>query len=314
VSTDRDNQPGLERPSPDRRSLDLSQLRSFLAVADQLSFSAAARRLGLSQSAVSQHVRRLEQAVGTRLLTRDTHSVALTAEGELLTGRARSIVELNDDIFRSVAGTGPRGRVRFGVSEDFALSRLPQLLRRFRQTHPAIDLELVIGLSVSLHRRLRSRELDLVLAKRADPADDARLLDARLLFDDQLVWVAAPGFQLQRADPVPLIVYPPPSLTRDRAVHALEQVGRDFHTVCTSGSLSGLRAAALAGLGVMPFARSLIPAGLTEVRHRDLPRLGRTEFVLTTRHRTIPPATGSLIDSLLTDHRQLYRTAGTDAG
>jgi DNA-binding transcriptional LysR family regulator len=222
------------------------------------------------------------------------------------------MLELNDDIFRSVGAAEPRGRVRFGVSEDFALSRLPELLRRFRRTHPSIDLELEIGLSVSLHRRLRSRELDVVLAKRADAVDDARLLDARLLFDDRLVWVAAPGVQLSRADPVPLIVYPPPSLTRDRAVQALEQVGRGYHTVCTSGSLSGLRAAALAGLGVMPFARSLIPTGLAELRQRDLPRLGRTEFVLTTRHRTIPSATRSLIDSLSADHRQLYQTETAD--
>jgi DNA-binding transcriptional LysR family regulator len=201
--------------------------------------------------------------------------------------------------------------VRFGVSEDFALSRLPELLRRFRRTHPSIDLELEIGLSVSLHRRLRSRELDVVLAKRADPADDGRSPDARLLFGDRLVWVAAPDFQLPRTDAVPLIVYPPPSLTRDRAVRALDQIGRGYHTVCTSGSLSGLRAAALAGLGVMPFARSLIPAGLAELRQRDLPRLGQTEFVLTTRHRTLPPATRSLIESLTSDHRQLYLPDGT---
>jgi DNA-binding transcriptional LysR family regulator len=299
VTTDRDDRVGV---GPTRASsLDLVWLRTFLTVADQFSFSAAARRLGLSQSAVSQHVRRLEQTLGVRLLVRDTHSVTLTAEGESLTGVARSMLELNDDAFRTVAGAGPRGRVRFGVSEDFALSRLPDLLRRFRRSHPAIDLELTVGLSEHLHRRLRSRELDLALAKRSADAEDGRLV-----FTDTLVWVGSNDLVLDHRQPVPLIVYPPPSVTRDRAVQVLERADRAYRTVCTSGSLSGLRAAALAGLGVMPFSRSLIPAGLVEVHDRGLPRLGSTDFVLITRRRTVAPATQAVIDAVLADHRALY--------
>lgn len=235
------------------------------------------------------------------LLSRDTHRVALTAEGEALIAIARSMLELNEDAFRSIGAAVPRGRVRFGVSEDFALSRLPDLLRRFRAGHPAIDLELTVGLSVHLHRQLRSRELDLVLAKRS-----ADVGQARLVFGDRLVWVGAPDLRLERGAPVPLIAYPPPSVTRERAVQALEQSSRSYHMACTSGSLSGLRAAALAGLGVLPFSRSLIPDGLVEVGRRDLPRLGDTEFVLVTRTSTVPAATQAVIDAVLADHRELY--------
>lgn len=281
--------------------LDLHQLRTFLSVSELLSFSAAARRLGLSQSAVSQHIRRLEDAVGSRLLNRDTHTVALTAEGESLTAIARSMVELNDDAFRFLSAADPRGRVRFGVSEDFALSRLPDLLRAFRAAHPRIDLELTVGLSATLHQRLRARELDVVLAK-----ESGQQAGSPLVFRDRLVWVAAPGIGLDRDEPVPLVVYPPPSLTRARAVDALESAGRGYHTVCTSGSLSGLRAAALAGLGVMPFSRSLVPTGLQEVRTRDLPSLGNTDFVLTTGRRSDQPATRAVIDTVLANHRALY--------
>jgi len=288
-----------------RRSLDLSWLRTFLEVADQLSFSSAARRLGLSQSAVSQHVRRLEQTLGVQLLVRDTHSVTLTAEGESLTGVARSMLELNDDAFRSVETAGPRGRVHFGVSEDFALSRLPDLLRRFRSSQPGIDLELTVGLSEHLYRRLRARELDLVLVKRS-PDSSSDPGDARLVFTDSLVWVGSGDLVLDHREPVPLIVYPPPSVTRDRAVQMLERADRGYRTVCTSGSLSGLRAAALAGLGVMPFSRSLIPAGLVEIDDPALPRLGATDFVLIARRRTVPAATRALIDAVLADHRALY--------
>jgi len=297
VATKRDNPDG----GVERRSLDLTWLRTFLAVADQLSFSTAARRLGLSQSAVSQHVRRLEQTLGVRLLVRDTHSVMLTAEGESLTGVARSMLELNDDAFRTVETAGPRGRVQFGVSEDFALSRLPELLRRFRTSHPAIDLEVTVGLSEHVQRRLRARELDLALVKRSSDGQDARLV-----FTDTLVWVGSDDLVLDHNEPVPLIVYPPPSVTRERAVQMLERADRGYRTVCTSGSLSGLRAAALAGLGVMPFSRSLIPAGLIEIEDRGLPRLGSTDFVLITRRRTVGAATQALIDAVLTDHRALY--------
>lgn len=295
----------VTRDNPDRwterRSLDLVWLRTFIAVSDQLSFSAAARRLGLSQSAVSQHVRRLEQTMDVRLLVRDTHNVMLTAEGESLTGVARSMLELNDDAFRSVATAGPRGRVRFGVSEDFALSRLPDLLRRFRTSHPAIDLELTVGLSEHLYRQLRARELDLALVKRSAGGDDARLV-----FTDTLVWVGSDDLVLDHREPVPLIVYPPPSVTRDRAVQVLERADLGYRTVCTSGSLSGLRAAALAGLGVLPFSRSLIPAGLVEIGDPELPRLGSTDFVIITRRRTADAATQALIDAVLADHRALY--------
>jgi DNA-binding transcriptional LysR family regulator len=301
---DRDKRVAARQRRPQPTDLDLTQLRTFLAVADQLSFSAAARRLGLSQSAVSQHVRRLERDLGAPLLDRDTHQVSLTAEGETLTSVARSMLELNEDAIRSITGAVPRGRVRFGVSEDFALSRLPELLRRFRRVHPAIDLELTVGLSVHLHRQLRAQELDVVLAKRPTPG-----FEARQLFRDRLAWVGAPDLELSPTGPVPLIVYPTPSLTRDQAIQSLERAGIGYHTVCTSGSLSGLRAAALAGLGVLPFARSLIPSGLVEVTARRLPRLTDTEFVLTTRRRTPPSPVTALIDSLFTDHRELYPQA-----
>jgi DNA-binding transcriptional LysR family regulator len=303
VSTIRDEQAQSMPIRP--RTLDLNQLRTFLAVSDQLSFSAAARRLGLSQSAVSQHIRRLEEATGSRLLIRDTHTVTLTPPGESLTAIARSMVELNDEAVRLLTAGEPRGQVRFGVSEDFALSRLPDLLTGFRRAHPGIDLELTVGLSRTLHRRLRSREPDLVLAKRsADQVTDPAT--TQVVFGDRLVWVGARDLRIDRTAPVPLIVYPPPSLTRDRAIEALDETARSYHTVCTSGSLSGLRAAALAGLGVMPFARSLIPTGLVEIRSRELPGLGGTEFVLSSRRRTVSPATQAVIDTVQANQRSLH--------
>ena len=109
--------------------LDPILLQSFLAVAQTRNFTEAGRRLGLRQSTVSQHVRKLEQEAGRRLFLRDTHHVVPTADGEAMVGFARSILEANDRARRYFTGAQLRGRVRFGTSEDFVSSRLPEILR-----------------------------------------------------------------------------------------------------------------------------------------------------------------------------------------
>ncbi|WP_347955528.1 LysR family transcriptional regulator [Gordonia aichiensis] len=281
--------------------LDAVHLRTFVAVAGQLGFSTAARRLGLSQSAVSRHVRALEAQVGRPLLERDTHTVRLTAAGEVFVGYARRILDLADEAVEVLGETGPRGRVRFGVSEDFAMTRLPDFLRRFTAVHPHIDLEFTVELSVVLHRLLRTGELDAVLAMRIDDTSGGDPFRSWPLFRDRQVWIGEPDFALTAGAPVPLVLYPRPSLTRDAALDALTSVGRAHRTVATSGSLSGLRAAALGGLGILPFAASLIPDGLAEL-DTDLPALPPITFVLMTRSNHVPAATGALIDALRADH------------
>ncbi|MDO0924869.1 LysR substrate-binding domain-containing protein [Streptomyces sp. TG1A-8] len=255
---------------------DPSQLRTFLAVAQTLSFTQAARRLGLRQSTVSQHVRRLEDATGRQLFARDTHSVELTEDGEVMLGFARRLLEVHERAAAFFAGTRVRGRLRFGASEDVVLTRLPEILEGFRHDHPEVDLELTVELSGTLHERLAAGKLDLVLAKRRP--EDRR---GELVWQDDLVWIGAERLRLDPDRPVPLIVYPPPGITRARALEALEDQGRQWRIVCTSGSLNGLVAAARAGLGVMAHSRRLMPPGLFRVGDRaGLPDLGKIDFVL----------------------------------
>ncbi|MEU3027234.1 LysR substrate-binding domain-containing protein [Streptomyces incarnatus] len=271
---------------------DPNQLRTFLAVAQTLSFTQAARRLGLRQSTVSQHVRRLEEASGRPLFARDTHSVELTEDGEAMLGFARRILEVHEQATAFFTGTRVRGRLRFGASEDFVLTRLPEILEGFRYDHPEVDLELSVELSGILHERLAAGKLDLVLAKRRP--EDPR---GSLVWRDDLVWIGAERLRLDADRPVPLIVYPPPGITRARALEALERQGRDWRIVCTSGSLNGLIAAARAGLGVMAHARRLVPPGLFRLPERvGLPELGKVDFVLAHgRHR---PGTQEAADAL----------------
>ena len=104
-------------------------LRTFLAVAQSLSFTRAAAALDLRQSTVSQHVRRLEDAVGRQLFVRDTRRVSLTSDGEALAGYAVEILAAHRRAESHFSGSVVEGRLRFGVTDDLALTALPRILR-----------------------------------------------------------------------------------------------------------------------------------------------------------------------------------------
>jgi DNA-binding transcriptional LysR family regulator len=284
-------------------------LQTFLTVAETWSFTQAAERLGLRQSTVSQHIRKLEQEAGRRLFVRDTHSVTVTADGEAMIEFARNILAANQRAERYFAGSQLRGRLRFGASEDFVASRLPEVLRQFVRTHPLVDLELTVGLSGDLNQKLGRGELDLVCGKRR-PGED----HGRLIWRDRLVWVSGESAAFDPSAPTPLILYPPPSISRDIVLAALERDGRGWRIVCTIGSLSGLRAAALAGLGVTVVAASLIPPGLVEIGSGlGLPDLGVVEFVLNGSGGVIRGPAAELADAILANGIRLQRYASSPA-
>ena len=198
--------------------LDLAQLRSFLAVEQMASFTLAAERLGLGQSTVSQHIRRLEADLGRKLVERDTHRVSLTADGEALLGPARAMLSLDGQVKSLFAERSLHGRLHLGVSEDFVMSRLPAVLEDFTRAHASVDLELTVALSGTLYQMQDEGALDLVLAKR-------RIGDARgqLVYREPLVWLARDPERVMRGDVLPLIAFPPPSITRSVALEALER-------------------------------------------------------------------------------------------
>ncbi|MGV8935487.1 MAG: LysR family transcriptional regulator [Allorhizobium sp.] len=259
--------------------LDLAQLRSFLALQQSGSFTRAAEHLGLGQSTVSQHIQRLEAEVGRRLVFRDTHRASLTADGEALAGHARAMIAIDGQVAALFAENKLRGRLRLGVSEDFATSRLTLVLEAFISAHPSVDLQLTVALSGVLYQMQDDGEIDLVFAKRR--LGDRR---GRLVFREPLVWLARdPDLLPSPAETLSLIAFPQPSITRSIAIEALNAGRIPFRIVCTCGSLSGLTAAARAGMGVLVQPRSMAPAGLKEVAPGRLPQLEDVEFVLVPR-------------------------------
>lgn len=259
--------------------LNLVHLGSFVMLQQTGSFTEAASRLGIGQSTVTQHIQRLEKSLGRQLVFRDTHQVRLTAEGEALLGYARGMLDLNGKVASLFGESRLRGRLRLGVSEDVVASRLTSILEDFIRLYPLVDLELTVALSAVLTQMQETGDLDLVLAKRH--VGEAH---GRLLYREPLVWLARdPDLVLSRGDALPLIAFPPPSITRRVAQEALDREKMPWRIVCTCGSLSGLTAAARAGMGVLVQPRSMAPAGLREIPAERLPALEDVEFVLVPR-------------------------------
>lgn len=257
--------------------LDLVQLRSFVMVAQTKSFTLSADRLNLGQSTVSQHVQRLERAVGRRLIDRDTHAVRLTADGEALLPHARQLLALERRAVARFDGEGPRGTFRLGISEDLVSGQLPGLLEDFIADYPSVDLQLSVALSKSLAEMQDRGELDLVMAKRRIGEERGQAI-----VREPLVWLASDPQAVLAKPVLPLIVFPPPSLTRLLLMEALDRSAKPWRVVCSCQSLSGLTAAARAGMGVLVQPRSLAPAGLREIPPPALPPLEDVEFVLVT--------------------------------
>ena len=251
-------------------------LQTFAAVAEAGSFTGAGRLLGLGQSAVSQQIRRLEDLAGRRLIDRDTHRLALTPQGEALLDHARAVLDSQARLQRHLTGAPLRGRLRFGASEDFVLSALPDVLAAFVRQNREVDLELTAALSLDLYDAFDAGALDVILVKR-------RKGDRRgvTVWEEPTAWVAHPDFRVDPEAPLPLLLYPTPSVTRAMALETLEKRRRTWRVAFTSGSLAGLTAAARAGIGVMPHSGRLMPSGLAIVpRDQGLPELPDLQFVV----------------------------------
>jgi len=271
-------------------------LSTLLAVEQAGSFTRAAERLGVRQPTVSQHIRRLEDAVGRPLVLRDTHSVSFTSDGEAMLGFARAILAAHQQAADYFTGPPPRGRLRIGLSDDLALTRLPQILRDFRRDHPLVEYDLTVDQSGVLHQLLRDGRLDVLIGKR--PVGEGR---GQLVRRDRLVWVGTPSTRLDLSKPIPLALYPAPSLSRREIRQTLRAAGLPYRTASLCRGVNGLIAAVASGTGVSAMAASLVPPQLVALGpEHGLPELGSIDLVLLASPRTEHrPAVRELIATVL---------------
>jgi DNA-binding transcriptional LysR family regulator len=261
-------------------------LTTFVTGAASASFSEAARRLHLTQSTVSEHIRQLEVAVGRRLFVRDTHSLALTADGETLLAHARLILEAHAAAEAQFSGPRLRGKVRFGTSDDLVLGPLPDVLATFRRLHRDVELDITIGFTNALYAQLDAGSLDIITGKRR-PGESR----GEALHREPLVWFAQVGMRFEADRPLPLILLAEPSVSRTLALNALAAVSRPFEVVCSAGSYAACAAAARAGLGVTVQPGHLPSVGLATPRGAEtMPALPDVEYVAVAAPKLSRPA------------------------
>jgi DNA-binding transcriptional LysR family regulator len=271
-------------------------LKTFLAVAETRSFTGAGLQLGLSQPTVSQHVRRLVDAAGRTLVSRDTRDVRLTDNGDAMAGFARTILAAHASALTYFSGSAMKGRLRFGAGDDLAITQLPRILRHFRQLYPQINLELTVTQSGTLYRRLKAGQLDLIFVKENPNEESEGVRVSR----DSMVWVGHDKTVIEPDQPVPVVTYQAPSVSRQIAIDALEAAGRTWRITCNSREVSGLLAAVRAGLGVAVFPHSLIPEDLVKVTNRfSLPVLGDVDFTLLANPSAPKEPTDALISAIM---------------
>jgi DNA-binding transcriptional LysR family regulator len=182
---------------------DLRQLRTFVALAEELSFTRAAERLFVGQQAVSKSVRQLERELGVELVERTTHDVRLTAAGAALLEAGRPALAAADAAFAAAreAGRGLTGTIRVGVSPAVSPLDRQEVVDVLRRGAPDVSVSLLEVRPRDVRRLLRARELDLVLARTSDDAPD---VDSAALRPTPAVLCVPTGHRLAGADPVAL--------------------------------------------------------------------------------------------------------------
>lgn len=238
------------------QDLQIDWLKCFVAVVDAGSLSAAAPEVHRSQSAVSMQLKKLESALGCRLLLRGPHKQQLTPEGQKLLGYARRMLDLHAETQTAFHGKEFSGHIRLGVPDDYAAKYLTPVLKRFSSHHGAIEIELSCEQSTSLIPRVERGDLDLALISRDHPSQGT------LLFYEPMVWVGSPQFEVWRRDPLPIAVYESTSLAKRSAINALALQGRRYKVVYNSSSLAGQIAAVESGLAVAVLTQCSVPPHL----------------------------------------------------
>jgi DNA-binding transcriptional LysR family regulator len=277
------------------RSLDISLLRTLVAVDQHGSFARAADHIGRSESAVSLQLKRLEVLVGSPLFHRAGRGMALTEAGQALLGYARRMIELNDEALAASSGKNIEGVVRLGVPADFAENWLPSVLARFTRACPLVRVNTAAARSPVILSQLKRGELDLAMTFGADRPERA-FWSAAL----PMAWIGLKDYRRREGEPVRLAVFDPPCMFRNAAAAALDAKGIPWTVAFTSPSLASLWAAVIAGLGITVRTPHGIPAQLAPLgTEAGLPSLPQVTLSLFDGAGTRSPAADRLAEVLI---------------
>jgi DNA-binding transcriptional LysR family regulator len=279
-----------------------SPLESFLTVAATSSISRAAKRLHLSQPAVTKQVRALEHTVGVKLLVRSARGVRLTAAGELLRDAARRSAALLDECQVSLAdlAAGDLGKLSIGAGVTTSIFQLPGWLRSYRRRWPRVDIRVRTGSSRDVAELVREREVDCGFVT---SEIKQRALIARRLYSEEIVLVAAPSLKLPaRAvlESVPLIMFPEHSGFRRFLERAFAAAGLHAQVKMEIDSVEATKALLAIGLGAaflpaVAVQREFQQKQLRRLAVQGLPRLRRHTSLLLREGRSPSAALANLL-------------------
>jgi DNA-binding transcriptional LysR family regulator len=276
-------------------TLDPDLLRAFVFIAEERSFTRAAQLIGRTQSAVSMQVQRLEATLGQQLLHRGRGgSVELTRHGQFLLQHARDMLALNDTIWRTFHTPAVTGAVCLGTPDDYALRFLPNVLKRFAEVYPNVEVEVVCAPSDELVPKLRAGTLDLALISDGHQPGG---LKAQELWSGPLVWIGSERHGTHRLDPLPLALASPTCCWRAAAIGRLEASGRRYRVAYTAATQIGTLAPVMAGLAVTVSPATMLPTGLRALGPEDnMPSLPDFQVVMVKAREARQPVTNALAD------------------
>ena len=256
------------------RNLDLTALRSFVAVADTGGVTKASAVLNLTQSAVSMQLKRLEESLDQQLLDRTGRGVGLTSAGEQLLSYGRKILSLNDEVMNRMTDNAYEGTLVLGVPSDIVYPAVPPVLRFFHVEHPRMKVQLLSSYTIRLKEMFASGECDLILTTEdhCDPGGET-------LAEKQLVWHGARDGTAWQRRPLPLASQPKCQF-RKGMIAALDRAGLPWEMAVDSDSSRTTEATVTADLAVAAYLAGSVP-NLTQIPHGGaLPDLGTRKINL----------------------------------
>ncbi|AZI89713.1 transcriptional regulator LrhA [Kosakonia cowanii] len=279
-------------------NLDLDLLRTFVAVADLNTFAAAAAAVCRTQSAVSQQMQRLEQLVGKELFARHGRNKLLTEHGIQLLGYARKILRFNDEACTSLMFSNLQGVLTIGASDESADTILPFLLNRISSVYPKLALDVRVKRNPMSSDQLQEDEVDLVVTThRVQPFDYLTLRTSPTL------WYCAAEYVLQKGEAVPLVLLDEPSPFRDMVLNALNEAEIPWRMAYVASTLSAVKAAVKAGLGVTARPVEMMSPDLRVLSSAEgFPILPETEYLLSRN-----PNSGNELAQVIFDAMEHYR-------
>jgi DNA-binding transcriptional LysR family regulator len=259
-------------------NLDTPTLRTFVILSETGSFSETAKKLLRTQPAISQQIKKLENATNHKLFHRQKNAVVLTRQGEALLKYAQVIVELSDRAHLCMQQQEPTQEVRLGAPDDYASILLADVLSKFQISYPKASLSITCSNSRDLISQWELGKLDICVV-----ATDQGIDIGTTLRIETLVWIAGRDWK-RRTDPLPLSGFPRGCHVRDAMEAALDAIDCPWRTVFSSNSITAIRSN-VASLGsITAVERSLVPDDAIILGERDgLPMLPNLRIALLER-------------------------------